>query len=35
MSCDQIKSGASSSLDIIYGCPIGPIGKPALASDAQ
>jgi hypothetical protein len=25
MSCDQIKSGAASSLDIIYGCPAGPI----------
>jgi hypothetical protein len=25
-SCDQIKSGASSSLDVIYGCPSGPIG---------
>jgi hypothetical protein len=24
-SCDQIKSGASSSLDIVYGCPAGPI----------
>jgi len=24
-SCDQIKSGAASSLDIIYGCPVGPI----------
>ena len=24
-SCDQIKSGAASSLDIVYGCPAGPI----------
>jgi hypothetical protein len=24
-SCDKIKSGATSSLDIIYGCPGGPI----------
>ena len=24
-SCDQIKSGATSSLDIVYGCPAGPI----------
>lgn len=27
-SCDQIKNGAASSLDIIYGCPSGPIAKP-------
>ena len=24
-SCDQIKAGAASSLDIVYGCPAGPI----------
>jgi hypothetical protein len=24
-SCDQIKSGAATSLDIVYGCPAGPI----------
>jgi len=24
-SCDSIKSGAASSLDIVYGCPAGPI----------
>ena len=24
-SCDQIKAGASSSLDVVYGCPSGPI----------
>ena len=24
-SCDQIKSGAASSLDVVYGCPAGPI----------
>ena len=29
MSCDQIKAGASSSLDVIYGCPSGPIARPA------
>ncbi len=28
-SCDQIKSGAATSLDIIYGCPAPPIGRPA------
>jgi hypothetical protein len=35
-SCDQIKSGASSSLDIVYGCPSGPIGRPVgPAASAQ
>ena len=24
-SCDQIKSGAASCVDIVYGCPAGPI----------
>jgi len=28
-SCDQIKNGAASSLDIVYGCPAGPIARPA------
>jgi hypothetical protein len=27
-SCDQIKTGASSALDIVYGCPQGPIARP-------
>jgi hypothetical protein len=34
-SCDQIKSGASSSLDIVYGCPAGPIARPVGAGSAQ
>jgi hypothetical protein len=34
-SCDQIKSGAATSLDIVYGCPAGPIGRPVQSSDAQ
>ena len=34
-SCDQIKGGAASSLDIVYGCPAGPIAKPVNPVSAQ
>ncbi len=34
-SCDQIKGGAASSLDVVYGCPAGPIAKPAGPVSAQ
>lgn len=34
-SCDQIKGGAASSLDIVYGCPAGPIAKPVSPVSAQ
>jgi hypothetical protein len=26
-SCDQIKNGAATNVDVIYGCPTGPIGS--------
>jgi hypothetical protein len=34
-SCDQLKAGGAATLDIIYGCPSGPIGKPVdpISSD--
>ena len=34
-SCDQIKSGAASSLDIVYGCPAGPIARPVQSADGN
>ena len=34
-SCDQIKSGASSNLDIVYGCPAGPIARPVQSADGN
>ena len=34
-SCDQIKTGASSALDIVYGCPQGPIARPVGGGGAS
>ncbi len=34
-SCTQLKSGGSATLDIVYGCPAGPIGKPVGAVSSE
>ncbi|HEY2745846.1 MAG TPA: VWA domain-containing protein [Polyangia bacterium] len=34
-SCDQLKSAGSATLDIVYGCPAGPIGKPVGGVSAE